>query len=275
MAEYTHRKSRWRRNLYQVIFEADTRSGKAFDILLLVAIVASVTVVMLDSIASFRDAYGAQLRVLEWTFTILFMVEYVVRLVCVDKPLRYALSFFGVVDLLAVLPSFAGVVSAEMSSLLVVRVFRLLRVFRVLKLIHFLNEGERLLAGLKASLRKITVFIGAVLTVAFLAGSVMYMVEGEANGFSSIPTGVYWAIVTMTTVGYGDIAPVTAAGKLCSVMLMIFGYGIIAVPTGIISVELSQQREAEPPSRRCEACGASVKASPDANYCSRCGAPLR
>jgi len=263
---------RWRTRLHEVIFEADTPAGRAFDIALLIVIVVSVVAVMLESVADIRRRYGDLLRVLEWVVTITFTIEYVLRLLAVDRPSRYARSFFGIVDLLAIVPTYLGLFVPEAHSLMVVRVVRLLRVFRVLKLARFLGEAQLLLRALRASRRKITVFLGAIVTVVIVVGALMYVIEGEANGFTSIPTSMYWAVVTLTTVGYGDIAPRTTLGQLLAALLMILGYGIIAVPTGIVTVELANASRAV--SRQaCPGCGIEGH-DVDATHCKACGAHL-
>jgi voltage-gated potassium channel len=259
--------------LHEIIFEADTPAGKAFDVALLVLIILSVISVMLESVPSVAARHGAQLREFEWIVTILFTIEYLLRLYCVGKPWRYARSFFGIVDLLAILPSFLSLIIPGAQSLLVIRALRLLRVFRVLKLAHFVGEASELTAALRASARKIIVFLGAVLTIVIIVGSMMYLIEGEANGFASIPTSIYWAIVTMTTVGYGDIAPQTALGKILASIIMIMGYGIIAVPTGIVSVELAGAVRGGVSTQACPDCGAGQHDS-DAVHCKFCGARL-
>ncbi len=259
--------------LHEIIFEADTPAGKAFDVALLVLIILSVISVMLESVPSVAARYGPQLRTFEWIVTILFTIEYVLRLYCVGKPWRYARSFFGIVDLLAILPSYLSLTIPGAQSLLVIRALRLLRVFRVLKLAHFVGEAKDLTAALRASARKIIVFLGAVLTIVIIVGSMMYLIEGEANGFVSIPTSIYWAIVTMTTVGYGDIAPQTPLGKILASIIMIMGYGIIAVPTGIVSVELAGAVRDKVSTQACPDCGAGQHDS-DAVHCKFCGARL-
>jgi voltage-gated potassium channel len=263
----------WRQRLHEIIFEAETPEGKAFDVALLVCIVASVVVVLLDSVASIRARYGTVLRGLEWTFTILFTVEYVLRLATVGKPLRYALSFFGIVDLLAVVPTYLSVFFAGAQSLIVIRALRLLRIFRVLKLAHFVGEARMLRAALHASLRKITVFLGTVLTIVLIVGALMYLIEGEESGFGNIPQSMYWAVVTLTTVGYGDIAPQTVIGKALASVVMIMGYGIIAVPTGIVTVELAHARRAPISTEACPECGSGGHDA-DADYCKYCGGRL-
>jgi len=262
-----------RQRLHEIIFEADTPAGKAFDVALLVFIVLSVGAVMLESISSVNARYGSQLRVFEWVVTILFTIEYLLRLYCVGNPFRYARSFFGIVDLLAILPSYLSIFIPGAQSLLVIRALRLLRVFRVLKLAQFVGEASELRAALRASARKIIVFVGAVLAIVIIVGSLMYLIEGETGGFTSIPVSIYWAIVTMTTVGYGDIAPQTPFGKILASAIMILGYGIIAVPTGIVSVELAGVTRKKITTRACPQCGAGGHDG-DADYCKFCSAEL-
>ena len=266
--------SRWRSKLHEVIFEADTPAGKAFDVALLVAILASVLVVVLESVPSVRANEGRKLWAAEWFFTILFTVEYLLRLIAVRQPARYARSFFGIVDLLAVLPTYLSVLLPGAQAFLVVRALRLLRVFRILKLGEFLGEARMLVLALKASLRKILVFLAAVLVLVLIIGSVMYLVETPESGFTSIPQSIYWAIVTLTTVGYGDIAPQTVLGRILASLVMILGYGLIAVPTGIVTVELSQAGRTKVVSTQaCPNCGLQGH-DPDARHCKYCGAPL-
>lgn len=259
--------------LHEVIFESDTPAGKAFDVALLWAIVLSVLAVMLESVGPIRARHGEAIRVAEWIFTVLFTLEYGLRLISVRRPLRYARSFFGLVDLMAILPSYLSLLLPGAQSLLVVRVLRLLRVFRVLKLVSFLGEAEVLLIALRASWPKITVFLGAVLSTVVIMGSVMYMVEGEANGFDSIPRGMYWAVVTMTTVGFGDITPRTTPGQFIASVLMIMGYGVLAVPTGIVSVELAAATRHSFNPQACPGCGAQGH-DLDAVHCKFCGTRL-
>jgi len=262
----------WRDRLHDVIFEAETRTGRVFDVVLLVCIVASVLAVILDSVESISVRHGAVLLVIEWVFTILFTIEYVLRLVATQRPLRYARSFFGVIDLLAILPTYLGLFFVGTQAFVVVRAFRLLRIFRILKLIRFVGEAHTLAIALRQSLRKILVFVGVVLVVVLVAGSTMYVVEGAVHGFTSIPKSMYWAVVTMTTVGYGDVAPQTPIGQFLAAVLMIMGYGIIAVPTGIVSVELAHA-SLRPNTRTCPSCmleGHNV----DAKYCRKCGSFL-
>ena len=258
--------------LHEVIFEADTPAGKAFDVSLLALILLSVLAVMLDSVSWVNEEYGDRMRVVEWVFTIVFTIEYLLRLYSVRRPLQYAFSFFGLVDLVAIIPTYLSLVVAGTQSLVVIRALRLLRVFRVLKLAQYLGEADELLRALRASRAKITVFLGTVLTVVLIMGSAMYLIEGEKAGFTSIPTGMYWAIVTMTTVGYGDITPTTVLGQMLSALLMIMGYGIIAVPTGIVSAELVRVPKAVS-TQACPSCSAEGH-DHDATHCKFCGHKL-
>ena len=259
-----------RQRLYFVIFEHDTPAGSAFDVALLWAVLLSVLAVMLESVDPVRLSAGAALRLLEWAFTVLFTVEYALRLYSAPKRWRYALSFFGAVDLIAILPTYLSLTIPGAQSLLVVRVLRLLRVFRVLKLASFRGEADALWSAVTASMPKITVFLFAVLSVVVIIGSSMYLLEGPSHGFSSIPRAMYWSIVTLTTVGFGDITPQTPAGQVLASVLMIFGYGIIAVPTGIVSAEMTRAANKD---RSCRSCGAGSHQK-DAEYCRRCGHPL-
>ncbi len=263
----------WRQKIHEVIFEADTPSGKWFDIILIVSIGLSVLAVMLDSVQSFKSAFGNWLFYAEWFFTILFTIEYFLRLISITNPLSYAKSFFGIVDLLAILPTYISLVYAGGQYLLVIRLLRILRVFRVLKLVQYVSESRALAHALRKSRRKITIFIFTVLTIVTVLGSFMYLIEGEANGFTSIPKSIYWAIVTLTTVGYGDITPQTVPGQLVSVVIMIMGYGIIAVPTGIVTVEMSNAFKMKGAIRACISCSADNH-DEDAIYCKHCGSLL-
>ena len=233
----------WRAQLHEVIFEADTPAGKAFDVALLVAILVSVVAVCLESMEPVRARLGTTLRATEWVLTGLFTVEYVLRLIAVRQPARYVRSFFGIVDLLAVLPTYLSIVIAGAQSLLVIRALRLLRVFRVLKLSHLLSEARELHAALRASRAKITVFLAAVVVIVTIVGAAMYVIEGEQGGFDSIPRGIYWAVVTLTTVGFGDITPRTPFGQALSVVVMVLGYAIIAVPTGMPPVPIASRAD--------------------------------
>lgn len=261
----------FRTRLETVIFEADTPLGKLFDIVLLWTIVLSIALVMLESVPSIRSEYGTLLRRLEWLFTGLFTLEYLARLYSAKQPWRYATSFFGVVDLLAIIPGYLSLLVAGSQYLLAVRALRLLRIFRIFKLSRYLGEASVLTDALQASRYKITVFLLTVLTLVVIMGSIMHLVEGPQNGFTSIPISIYWAVVTLTTVGYGDISPKTPLGQMISSALMIVGYGIIAVPTGIVTAELT--RFNRPVIKRCEGCGLETH-DPDAAFCKRCGASL-
>lgn len=263
-----------RDRVHEIIFEADTPAGKGFDVILIVAIVLSVAIVMLESVSRFREAFGAEIRIAEWFFTILFTVEYVLRLISIRRPLRYAFSFYGIVDLLAILPTYLSALVPGTQYLLVIRLLRILRVFRVLKLAQYMSEATLLMQALRASRRKITVFLFAVMTIVVIMGSLMYLIEGETHGFTSIPVSIYWAIVTLTTVGYGDISPETPLGQFMASVIMILGYAILAVPTGIVSVELSRAESTKKVSTRaCISCGGEDHAH-DARFCKYCGEAL-
>ena len=266
-------KKNWRVRLHEIIFGAETPAGKTFDVLLIASIFLSIIVVMLDSVASVNAVCGRQLFLLEWFFTLLFTVEYLLRLSCIGRPWRYAASFFGIIDLLAVLPSYLSLLLPGAEIFLVIRILRVLRIFRVLKLVQYIGEANLLIKAMKASMRKITVFMFAVLSLVIIFGSLIYLIEGEQNGFTSIPRSIYWAIVTMTTVGYGDISPKTGFGQALAALVMIIGYSIIAVPTGIVTAEITQQLRKKISNRPCPECGASNH-DDDAEYCKYCGASL-
>ncbi len=265
----------WRARLHEVIFEAETRLGRLFDVVLMACIIVSVLVVMLDSVKSIRAAWGDVFFVLEWVFTVLFTLEYVLRLISIGQPLMYARSFFGVVDLLAILPTYLSLVFPGSHYLLVIRLLRVLRIFRVLKIVQYVGEANHLLQALRASQRKITVFLFTVVTLSIIFGSIIYVIEDPKDGFTSIPRSVYWAIVTLTTVGYGDISPKTDLGQAIAAVIMIFGYGIIAVPTGIVSAEFAQVgRRSKPVSTMsCHECGCEGH-DVDALFCKQCGEKL-
>lgn len=263
----------WRREWYTVIFESDTRAGRHFDLLLLALIAASVLIVTLDSVHDIAVRHDRLFDVLEWSFTALFTAEYLARLACVDRPLRYARSFFGVVDLLSVLPTYLAILVPELHALIDIRVLRLLRIFRILKLAAYVAEYRFLGSALRSSRRKILVFLSVVMMVVVLMGTVMYVVEGPANGYTSIPVAVYWAVTTMTTVGFGDITPKTDLGRLISSMMMLMGWGILAVPTGIVTAEMTSQRLGSHGMRRCPACGCDEHVA-EARHCHACGAAL-
>jgi voltage-gated potassium channel len=267
-------KADWRYSLHEIIYESNTRAGKTFDIALLIAIFTSILVVMLDSVQSLHIPYARLFNRLEWFYTGLFTIEYILRLISIRKPWRYVFSVLGLIDLLALIPSYLSIVLPGAQSLLVFRALRLLRVFRIFKLAEFLTEISFLTAALKNSLRKISIFLMTVLTLAVILGSIMYLVEKRENGFSNIPESVYWAIVTITTVGYGDISPVTPMGKLVASVVMLIGYAIIAVPTGIIThdIAMAARMKKELP-ESCPNCGKEGHEA-DALFCKHCGASL-
>jgi voltage-gated potassium channel len=264
----------WRQRVFEIVFESDTRAGRLFDVVILSAIVLSVLAVVLESVPSIASQYRDELHLVEWGFTGLFTLEYMVRLIAVRRPLAYATSFFGMVDLLAVLPSWLSLLLPGAHELVVVRVLRLLRMFRILKLGRFLVEAEVLMRALRSSRPKIIVFLTFVAAVVIIASAVMHLVERGSPGFDSIPSSMYWAIVTLCTVGYGDIVPITALGKAIASLLMIVGYGVLAVPTGIVSVELARAGGSQPVSG--QVCPACTRAGHDveAQHCKFCGAKL-
>ena len=263
----------WQARLHEVIFEADTPAGKAFDVTLLCCILLSLAIVMLESIQSVREAHAVLLLRIEWGLTLLFTLEYILRLSCLGRPLSYAHSFFGLVDLLAIAPTYLAVIFPGAHYFLVIRVLRLLRVFRIFKLGHYLSEADILTSALRASRRKIEVFLVAVFTMVILFGALMYAVEGEQHGFSSIPMGVYWAIVTLTTVGYGDISPQTPLGQAIASIIMIVGYAIIAVPTGIVTAEIAYAAHPKVSTQACPQCGVGDHEF-GARFCRQCGSQL-
>ena len=260
-------KKHWKIRLHEIIYEADTPKGKLFDVILLIAIIASIVLVMLESIKSFDAKYHNLLNISEWIITILFSIEYIARIVTVKKPLKYVTSFYGIIDLLSTSPKYISLLFGGIHALAALRALRLLRVFRILKLARFLGASQVLTNSLKASRAKISVFLFAVLILSIIFGTLMYLIEGEVSGFTSIPVSVYWCIVTLTTVGFGDIAPITPIGQLIAAIIMILGYGIIAVPTGIVSAEYvnqSKNKDATPQkpkvnlnSQSCQNCLAS------------------
>ena len=270
--------SPWRNKVHKLIFETDTRSGKIFDISLLILIVMSVILVMLESVASFNDTYGEWFKIAEWVITLFFTLEYVLRLICVLKPSKYIFSFYGIIDLISILPSFIELLLGMSSYLSAVRAMRLLRVFRIFKLAKFLKESNSLMIALKASQAKITVFIFFILMMVIVIGSIMYLIEGGPNSdFTSIPRSIYWAIVTLTTVGYGDIAPVTASGQFLAAIVMLMGYAVIAVPTGIVSAEIANKGAVissnDISAKSCKSC-ISESHDIDAQFCKFCGEEL-
>lgn len=260
-----------RSKIHTIIYEADTPAGKLFDIVLLILIVLSIAAVMLESVMSIQAQYGPELQVVEWIITIFFTIEYFGRLLSVRKPLSYALSLYGIIDLLAVLPGYVDLIYPGLHFLIALRALRLLRVFRILKLVHFVGAGNRLLVALKNSREKIAVFLFAVLVICIILGTIMYIVEGPEHGFTSIPMSVYWTVVTLTTVGFGDITPVTPLGQLISVVIMILGYGIIAVPTGLVGAQIIKtELSANTNTQRCRNCNADHHRD-RAKYCYNCG----
>jgi voltage-gated potassium channel len=268
-----------RGKLNEVIFGYETRAGRLFDVYLIILILLSVLAVMLDSVPDFRNRYDTLLHVLEWGFTLLFTIEYALRLYSTDSIRRYAFSFYGIVDLVSILPTYLALIYAGASYLIVIRILRVLRIFRILKLIQYLGEATILMNALVNSRRKIFVFLFCVMTLNVIYGSLMYLIEGPDNGFTSIPASMYWAIVTLTTVGYGDIAPVTALGRFIAGLTMITGYAIIAVPTGIIGSELineyQSRQNAATNARDCECPNCHRRGHrQEANYCLQCGSKL-
>jgi voltage-gated potassium channel len=265
----------WRDHWYRVIFESDTKAGRNFDKLLVVLILVSVAVALMDSVAPLNKKYGHVFDRAEWCFTILFTLEYFARLVSAKRPLAYARSFFGIVDLLAILPTWLAIFFPEMHALVDIRVLRLLRVFRIFRLVEFVREYHELWRGLVASARKIAVFVSFVMMLVVVLGTIMFIVEGHANGFTSIPTSIYWAITTVTTVGFGDITPKTDLGRAIASLIMLLGWGILAVPTGIVTTELAVQRiTAARLLNICDDCGEGEHID-RANHCHKCGSGLR
>jgi voltage-gated potassium channel len=263
----------WRHILHEIIFEAETPAGKAFDVVLLIVILISILVVSLETVASIRAQYGAALWAAEWTITILFTIEYVLRIISVGRPMSYIFSFYGIVDLLSFLPSYLSLFIAGSQYLVVIRTLRLLRVFRILKLTRYVIGSRIITTALNASRPKIVVFLFAIVTFVLIIGSLMYLIEGQAAGFDNIPLSMYWAIVTLTTVGYGDIVPLTPLGKFLACVVMALGYSIIAVPTGIVSVEIAAASKEQFNTLSCPQCGREGH-DPEATYCKFCASRL-
>ena len=265
----------WRQKLYEIIYEADTPAGKWFDIILLILIVISVVVVSLESVQSYHEKYGEIFDKIEWAVTIIFTIEYILRIITIKRPSSYIFSFFGIIDFLSTIPKYISLFYAGASILIVLRALRLLRIFRILKLSPFVGESQKLKKSLKASQAKISVFLLAVIILTIVLGTIMYLVEyGKGSGFDNIPKSIYWAIVTLTTVGYGDIAPVTPLGQFIAALVMILGYGIIAVPTGIVSAEYSRQsKKVHHNTQVCSHCHTSDHKD-EAEYCYNCGEKL-
>lgn len=264
----------WKKKLHEIIFEADTSEGKLFDVSLLILILLSVAVVMLESVADFRENHGTLLKTSEWVLTILFSIEYILRIISVAKPTRYIFSFMGIIDLLSILPTYISLFIAGPQYLVIIRTMRLIRVFRVLKLTRYIGEAEVLTRALRESRYKIVVFLVAVLSIVMIMGTLMYSIEGPDNGFTSIPRAVYWAIVTLTTVGYGDISPQTALGQFLASIIMVLGYGVIAVPTGIVGAQLSKNDLKN--TNSTQACPHCMEEGhhTEAQYCYKCGEHL-
>ncbi len=261
-----------REKLYEIIFEADTPAGKFFDVALLIVILISVALVMLESVPNIRMNFRPTLRIIEWIITGIFTVEYLLRVIIVRKPLRYIFSFYGIIDFLSVIPTYIGLFIVGSHHLVVIRILRLLRIFRILKLTRYTQAGRTLARALWASREKISVFIFFVIVLVVVIGTIMYIIEGEAHGFTSIPRGIYWAIVTLTTVGYGDISPETPIGQLMASIVMIMGYAIIAVPTGIVTAEIINPSHKEN-TQVCPNC-LHDKHDDDAKFCKKCGAKM-
>lgn len=278
----TTQKRHWKSKLHEIIYEADTPAGKLFDVILLIAILASIILVMLESVKSFDAKYHSFLNISEWIITILFTIEYIVRIITVKKPLKYIFSFYGIIDFLSTIPKYISLLFGGLHALAALRALRLLRIFRILKLARYLGASNTLVKALKSSRVKISVFLFAVIIISIILGTIMYMVEGDESGFTSIPVSVYWCIVTLTTVGYGDISPITPLGQSIASLIMILGYGIIAVPTGIVTAEYTSQTKTDKEkngglvflnSQSCRNCLAE-KHKDGAQFCYNCGEKL-
>ncbi len=265
---------KWKQKIHEIIFEADTPAGKYFDVTLLYAIILSVLAVLLETVPSLKDSYGDIFFYMEWGFTILFSIEYILRVISVGKPFKYIFSFMGIIDFLSIVPTYLSLIVVGSHYLMVIRTIRLLRVFRVLKLARYVREAQILAKALKASMAKITVFIGVVFVLVLIMGTLMYLVEGPEHGFTSIPRSMYWTIVTITTVGYGDITPQTTVGQMVASMVMLLGYAIIAVPTGIVTAEMTRVKpDGGLTNNACPQCSKEGH-DKDANNCKYCGAQL-
>lgn len=262
-----------RQKLFSVIFRADTRAGMAFDILLIAAILVSVTVVVLTTVQQVNARHGRLLYIIEWAFTIVFTVEYALRLYCVRRPLHYATSFYGIVDLLSILPTYLGLLFTGAAPMLVIRILRILRLFRIMHMADYVTDANILLEVLRTSWRKTLIFVYTVITLVVIFATLMHFIEGPETGFTSIPMSMYWSIVTLTTVGYGDITPATVPGKFIASIIMILGYGIIAVPMGIYFSEYTEASRRRKKKVECKSCGQKGH-EPDARYCRTCGDEL-
>ena len=268
------KKSSWKHRIHEIIYEADTQEGKLFDVILLIAIIASIVLVMLESVVSIDTKYHDLLNLGEWIITVLFSIEYILRIISIKKPFKYIFSFFGIIDLLSTIPKYLSFILVGSHSLVALRALRLLRVFRILKLARYIGASNKLMLALKASRAKIAVFLFFVVIVCIILGTVMYMVEGAENGFTNIPKSIYWAIVTLTTVGFGDIAPQTPLGQLIASVIMILGYSIIAIPTGIVSSEMTKRDHEEGTNTQsCPNC-LKEKHKDKATFCYNCGSIL-
>ena len=272
MKNQQENKTSFKHRLHEIIYEADTPSGKLFDVVLLIAILASILFVMLESVQSINEKYGDLLNIAEWVITVLFSIEYILRIIAIKKPWKYVFSFYGIIDFLSTIPKYLSIILVGTHNLAALRALRLLRVFRILKLARYIGESNRLIIALRASRTKISVFLFFVLILCIILGTVMYMIEGAENGFTSIPRSVYWAIVTLTTVGYGDIAPGTPLGQLIASAIMILGYSIIAIPTGIVSSEMVKTNV----HTNTQACPNCLKENHQdgAEFCYNCGNKL-
>ena len=269
----TQKQTSWKRELHEIIYEADTPNGKLFDLILLITILASIVLVMLESIDSINDSYGTFLNISEWIITGLFTLEYILRIIAIKKPLKYIFSFYGIIDLLSTIPKYLSLIFIGSHHFAALRALRLLRVFRILKLTRYIGASNKLLIALKASRAKIGVFLFFIIILCVILGAIMYMIEGADNGFTSIPKSIYWAVVTMTTVGYGDIAHQTPFGQFIASIIMILGYAIIAIPTGIVSSEISKTDSIDTNTQSCPNCG--IDGHKDgAEFCYSCGTKL-
>ncbi len=264
---------KWKHRLHEIIYEADTPQGKLFDVLLLFVIVLSIILVALESVASIDAAYHDLLDIAEWIITILFTIEYILRILCVSQPKKYIFSFYGIIDLLSTIPKYLSLLFVGTHSLVALKALRLLRVFRILKLAPYISESNSLLRALGASRTKISVFIFSVVVLCIIFGTLMYLIEGDESGFTSIPVSIYWSIVTLTTVGYGDIAPQSPIGQLLASLIMILGYGIIAVPTGIVTAEMTRTKKVDTNTEACPHC-LNNDHKENAVYCHKCGGVL-
>ena len=265
--------SKLKQNIKTVIFGTDTKAGKLFDEILIVTILISVLIVLLESVSEYKQQYGQILNYAEWVFTILFTLEYFFRMYCIRRSLSYVFSFYGIVDLLSILPTYLSILLPGTQALSVIRILRVLRIFRVLKLVQYMSESNNLKKALLASKRKIYVFLFSVMNIVIILGSTMYLIEGETAGYTSIPKSIYWAIVTLTTVGYGDIAPLTSTGQAISAVIMLVGYSIIAVPTSIISTEIALSTVTDKKNVLCNVCEKNDLAY-DSSFCRHCGAKI-